>query len=255
MSFAARGLGYEFGLREVSFELPERGLVAIVGPNGAGKSTLLGVLGGLRRDYRGSATFQGRGIRDWSRKEFAGRVATVPQLLRLEFPFTAEEVVLMGRSPFAKGWFETPEDHRAAERAMETTDVLAFRSRDIRTLSGGERQRVILAAALAQEPQTLLLDEPATFLDLHHQLRLYQLLAGFSQRMLVLAVTHDLNLALQFASHVIVLHQGRVAALGCARTVLTAPLISEVFSVPAAIQSDPQGNLWLTYSPEVPAAR
>ena len=90
--------------------------------------------------------------------------------MKLEFPFTAEQVVFMGRAPYADGWFESREDHEAVARAMATTDIAPFAARDFRSLSGGEKQRVILASALAQEPETLLLDEPTTFLDLKHQL-------------------------------------------------------------------------------------
>ena len=123
----------------------------------------------------------------------------MPQSLKLDFPFTAEQVVLMGRTPYAGGMFESPEDWAAVERAMDVTDTLEFRARDFRALSGGERQRVVLASALAQEPKALLLDEPTTFLDLQHQLTIYELLRKLSlEGMLVIAVTHDLNLAASF---------------------------------------------------------
>jgi iron complex transport system ATP-binding protein len=247
MSFAATTLGFRYGLREVSFELPPAGMVAVTGPNGAGKSTLLGILGGLRRPYTGSAKFEGREIGEWPRRDFARRVAFVPQLMRVEFPFTAEEVVLMGRAPFAQGWFESREDHAAALHAMEITDTLAFRTRDVRSLSGGERQRVILAAALAQQPRTLLLDEPATFLDLRHQIELHRLLAELAKTMLVLAVTHDLNVALQFADLALVLDAGRLAAQGPPRDALNTSLVNEVFGVQAFLQPDPAGRIWLRY--------
>jgi iron complex transport system ATP-binding protein len=247
VTFAALRLGFAYGLREVSFELPDAGLVAVVGPNGAGKSTLLGILAGLRSPYTGSALFRGREIRDWPRREFARRVAFVAQSLRVEFPFTVEEVVLMGRAPFAQGWFESPDDHAAARRAMELTDTLAFRERDVRSLSGGERQRVILAAALAQQPGTLLLDEPATFLDLRHQLDLYGLLSELARKMLIVAVTHDMNLALQFADHALLLDQGSVKAFGTSAEVLSPALVSEVFGVNASILPGASGRAWITY--------
>ena len=135
----------------------------------------------------------------------------------MEFPFTVEEVVLMGRTPYASGWFQTAEDRSAAEEAMTTTDTLAFRGRDFRTLSGGEAQRVILASALTQRPEALLLDEPATHLDLRHQLSLYRLLGELAKSLLVVAVTHDLNLALQFSDRVMVLEDGRIAGDGTPR--------------------------------------
>jgi len=242
MSFTASGLGFAYGLHEASFEFPQNGLVTIAGPNGAGKSTLLGILAGLRAPYRGSCVYEGREIRQWPKREFARRVAFLPQSVRLEFPFTAEEVVLMGRTPYARGWFQTDEDRVAAEEAMTITDTQVFRGRDFRSLSGGEAQRVILASALTQRPQALLLDEPATHLDLRHQLALYRLLTDLSRSLLVVAVTHDLNLALQFSHRVMVLEDGRIAGDGAPGDVLNPELIARVFGVRATMH----GN-WMTY--------
>jgi iron complex transport system ATP-binding protein len=238
VTFELSRVGFAYGLRDVTFQPPGSGLVAVAGPNGAGKSTLLGIMAGLRQPYSGSCAFDGVEVRTWKRRDFARRVAFLPQMLRLEFPFTAEQVALMGRTPYAGGWFESPEDHAAVERAMETTDTVAFRTRDFRTLSGGERQRVVLASALAQEPRVLLLDEPTTFLDLKHQLSIYRILASLGRAgMLVVSVTHDLNLALQFADRIVVLDQGRVAGDGAPREVLTPQLIDRVFSVRAEVTS------------------
>jgi len=238
MSYRVQGVGFEYGLHEATFDLVEPGLVAIAGPNGAGKSTLLGIMAGLRHPYSGSCMYGEREVREWRRREFARRVAFLPQMFRLGFPFTAEQVVLMGRTPYGGGWFESPDDFQFAEQAMSITDTLAFRDRDFRSLSGGERQRVVLASALAQRPETLLLDEPTTFLDLRHQISMYRLLAELGREgMLVVSVTHDLNLALQFADRAIVLDQGRVAADGAPREVLTPGLVHQVFAVHATIHS------------------
>jgi len=242
MSFVAKQLGFAYGLHDASFELPQNGLITIAGPNGAGKSTLLGILAGLRSPYLGSCTYGGREVRHWPRRDFARSVAFLPQSVRLEFPFTAEEVVLMGRTPYASGWFQTPEDRAAAEDAMTTTDTLAFRARDFRTLSGGERQRVILASALTQRPRVLLLDEPATHLDLRHQLSLYRLLSELAKTLLVVAVTHDLNIALQFSDRVMLLADGRVAGDGAPTEVLNPGLIARVFGVQATMHGS-----WMTY--------
>ena len=243
MSFRASHLAFAYGLQDATFELSEPGLVAICGPNGAGKSTLLGIMAGLRHPYFGSCRYDDREVRGWRRRDFARCVAFLPQMVKLEFPFTAEQVVLMGRTPYGGGWYESPEDHAAVERAMQTADTLAFRSRDFRSLSGGERQRVILASALAQEPQTLLLDEPTTFLDLKHQLSMYRLLAELGRRgMLVVSVTHDLNLALQFADRVLVLDQGRMAGDGPPQEVLNSELIDRVFGVTVEVSDG-----WIRY--------
>lgn len=246
MSFAAKQVSFSYGLRDASFELPRTGMVTLAGPNGAGKSTLLGILAGLRVPYRGSVTYGGRELRDWPRRTFATEVAYVPQSIQVEFPFTAGEVVLMGRTPRSGGWFESSHDRTAAEQAMSITDCLPLRDRDFRALSGGERQRVIIAAALAQEPKTLLLDEPATHLDLKHQLALYKLLARLGRTMLVVAVSHDLNLALQFSDRVMVLEDGRLAGDGAPGDVLNPRSIESVFGVRASVQSG-QGRSWLVY--------
>ena len=238
MSFHAQQLGFAYGLAEATFAMPATGLVAVVGPNGAGKSTLVGILAGLRRSYTGSCLYLGKEVRNWRRHEFARQVAFLPQFVRVEFPFTAEQVVFMGRTPHASGWYDSPADRAAVESSLEITDATAFRDRDFRSLSGGERQRVILASALAQEPAALLLDEPATFLDLKHQAAMYRLLARLARQLLVVAVTHDLNLALRYAHRVLVLDQGRLAAAGSAREVLTADLIERVFQVRAAVGPD-----------------
>lgn len=245
MTFVAGQLGFAYGLHDASFEFPSSGLITIAGPNGAGKSTLLGIMAGLRSPYRGSCAYAGREIRQWPKRELARRVAFLPQSVRMLFPFTVEEVVLMGRTPYASGWFQTAEDRSAVEDAMATTDTLGFRGRDFRSLSGGEAQRVILASALTQRPEALLLDEPATHLDLRHQLALYRLLGELSRSLLVVAVTHDLNLALRFSNRVMILEDGRVAADGMPQDVLNPALIERVFGVRATVHGDDKP--WMTY--------
>lgn len=242
MSFRAKALSFAYGLHGATFDLPPAGFVTIAGPNGAGKSTLLGILAGLRHPYRGECTYKNVEVHRWRRRDFARQVAFLPQSIKLDFPFTAEQVVFMGRAPHADGWFESQQDHQAVASAMATTDTVSFTARDFRSLSGGEKQRVILASALAQEPETLLLDEPTTFLDLKHQLAMYKLLASLSKRMLVVAVTHDLNLALRFSDRVIVMNDGRIAAQGPPNDALSPNLIAQVFSVRAEVRDG-----WLTY--------
>jgi iron complex transport system ATP-binding protein len=238
MSYRVERAGFAYGLHDVTFELAGPGLVAIAGPNGAGKSTLLGIMAGLRHPYSGSCVYGDREIRRWPRRDFARRVAFLPQMTNFEFPFTAEQVVLMGRTPYGGGWFESPADFALVEQAMTITDTREFRARDFRSLSGGERQRVVLASALAQQPETLLLDEPTTFLDLKHQISMYRLLANLGrQGMLVISVTHDLNLALQFADRALVLDHGRLAAEGAPAEVFTPQLIHDVFEVNASLNA------------------
>jgi iron complex transport system ATP-binding protein len=235
-------------LRDVTLEFAGSELVAIVGPNGAGKSTLLGVMAGLRPEHSGRCLYRGTEVARVERRAFARRVAFMPQSLSVQFPFTAEQVVLMGRTPHCHGLFESPEDWSEVERAMAITDTLAFRQRDFRSLSGGERQLVTLASALAQCPETLLLDEPTTFLDLKHQVAIYSLLRDQARKgLLAVAVTHDLNLAATFADRIVVLNAGRVVADGAPAAVLAPELIREVFGVASQLHRGPEGRPWMVY--------
>ena len=250
--FDLRGVGMTYSgcpvLVDVTLRLEAPQFVAIVGPNGAGKSTLLSILAGLREGFAGSCVYNGRPVDAWPRREFARQVSVVPQSLNLDFPFRAEEVVLMGRTPHAGGWFDSLEDMQAAGDALRRTDAWSFRTRDFRTLSGGERQRVVLAAALAQQPRVLLLDEPTTFLDIEHQLAIYKLLRELAaQGLLVVAVTHDLNLAASYAGRVIALRDGRVLADAGPEEALSPARIAEVFRVSAQRIGRPAGGWWITY--------
>jgi iron complex transport system ATP-binding protein len=250
--FDLRGAGMRYGniavLSEVTLRLEFSELTALAGPNGAGKSTLLGILSRLQRDFSGGCWYGGRPISTWRPDQFAREVAYVPQSLRLEFPFSAEQVVLMGRAPHVHGMFETARDRATAERAMALTDTTHLRGRDFRTLSGGEKQRIILAAALAQEPKVLLLDEPTSSLDLAHQVELYRILQGLCRGgMMVVSVTHDLNLAAMYCDRLILLSQGRVVADGAPPDVLRPEIIADVFGVRSQLHQLEDGRPWITY--------
>jgi len=250
--FSLRGVGMRYdgtavlGGATLDFHAGE--MVSVVGPNGAGKSTLLGIMAGLRATYDGNCRYGDVEVRSWTRRRFAHEVSFVPQSLSLQFPFTAEQVVLMGRTPYCDGLFESPEDGAAVESAMQTTDTLQFRARDFRSLSGGERQRVVLASALAQQPRALLLDEPTTFLDLKHQLAIYSLLRGLCREgLLVVAVTHDLNLASAYSDRVVLLDAGRIEADATPAEVLTAESIRRVFGVATEVRAGREGRPWVLY--------
>lgn len=250
--FSLREVGMQYNgtevLRKATLEFSGSQMAAVVGPNGAGKSTLLGIMAGLRPHYKGRCVYAGTEVSRWSRRAFAKQVSFVPQTVRMEFPFTAAQVVMMGRTPHCDGLFESPEDRDAVERAMAITDTLAFRSRDFRSLSGGEKQRVILASVLAQSPRALLLDEPTTFLDVQHQVSIYRILRKLgSQGMLVIAATHDLNLAAAYSDRVVMLRAGEVAADAAPAEVLTEELIRRVFGVEAEVRRTGQGRPWILY--------
>jgi len=248
--FMLRDVGMRYNgcevLRRIALDLAGAGMVSVIGPNGAGKSTLLGIMAGLRPRYQGQCAYKEREVSRWPRRAFAREVSFVPQSVRLEFPFTAEQVVMMGRTPHCDGLFESPRDREAVERAMGITDTLAFRGRDFRALSGGEKQRVILASVLAQEPRVMLLDEPTTFLDLSHQVSIYRLLRDLSSSILVVAATHDLNLAAAYSDRVVLLDRGEVAADAPPSQVLTTEKIRGVFGVEAEIRQE-AGRPWILY--------
>ena len=157
----------------------------------------------------------------------------------------------MGRTPYCDGLFEGPEDHAAVERAMRITDTRTFRRRDFRTLSGGEKQRTILASVLAQSPQVLLLDEPTTFLDIEHQVSTYALLRDLArQGLLVVAVTHDLNLAAAYSDRVLVLSDGQILYDAPPAEVLTSESVRAVFNVEADVRRTQGGRPWVLYGGE-----
>jgi iron complex transport system ATP-binding protein len=246
------GIRVDAGGREIlhipELEFSSGRFIAIGGPNGAGKSTLLSVMSGLRQHFSGRCIFNGRDVRAWPRKEFARQVAVVHQTRPVSFPFTVGDIVLMGRTPHARYWLETPEDLQALESALEQTDAAGLRGREFRTLSGGERQRVLLASALAQDPRVLLLDEPTNCLDLHHQVQFYKLLANLRDKgVLVISVTHDLNLAASYADRLLILHGGRRVADGKPEQVITADVMREIFQVEAEFSYNDAGKLWMRY--------
>jgi len=194
----------------------ERGeVVALLGANGSGKTTLLRVIAGTLAPSAGTVLLFGRPISAWSRRELARRVAVVPQSPELPDGFSVSEVVALGRIPHARRLFASDaRDVEAVAAALRDADVERLAERPVAELSGGERQRVVVAMALAQEPQLLLLDEPTLHLDLAHQLALLRTLHRLrrARALTVVAVLHDLNLAAAFADRVLVVHEGRLVA-------------------------------------------
>jgi iron complex transport system ATP-binding protein len=221
-------------LKGVTLALPRGDLVALLGANGSGKTTLLRLLTGMLVPIRGEVTFDARPVVAWRRNDLARRVAVLPQQLELPAGFRVGELVEMGRAPHARRLFgSTQDDERAVARALSDADALDLVHRFADELSGGERQRVLVAMALAQEPDLLLMDEPTLHLDLAHQVALLSTIRRLrvQRGLTVLAVLHDLNLAAAFAPRVVVLAGGRVAADGSPGEVLTPALVERAFSV------------------------
>jgi iron complex transport system ATP-binding protein len=228
-------------LQGLTFSILRGRLANVLGPNGSGKTTLLRILVGLLKATRGEVRLAGTPLADFPRGALARRVAYVPQETASAAAFTVLETVLMGRSPHTGALgFETPADWRAAREALRLMDAEPFAERGLDELSGGERQRVIIARALAQEPDIILLDEPTAFLDIKHQQAIYRLLARLvrERSLTVLCVSHDLNLAAAWADDLVLMSAGRVAAAGSPAEVLRPEVLSPVYDTPLEVRLD-----------------
>lgn len=234
-------------LQHVSLDVEPGEFVAIMGRNGAGKSTLLDIAAGLRMPTEGSVALEGQPLDQWSLQERARLLAHLPQMLRADLSARAEAIVRMGRYPHAARWFESEDDTRIAHEAMARCECLDFRQRPLSTLSGGERQRVYLAACLAQEAKVLLLDEPATFLDVDQQLQCFSVVRAEADRgAACLAVTHDVNLALTFCTRIVVLADRAVARDVSTADALEEPSWLRSFSSRLDLERGPSGS-WVRY--------
>lgn len=236
-------------LQGVSLDVRPGELVAVMGRNGAGKSTLLDLVAGLRRPTGGSVSIRGAPLDDMGPGERARSLSHLPQSLRANRTVDAEALVLMGRYPHhASRWFESDEDRDVAHAAMRRCDCFDFRARPVGSLSGGERQRVFLAATLAQQASLLLLDEPATYLDVDQQLRCFAVLKQEAEDgRCCLAVTHDINLALTFCTRLIVLHDGRIAVDEPVERALRSPEWLRLFSERLHVEGGAAGRSWVSY--------
>ncbi len=243
------GVSIDLGARRVlsgvDLELGRGELVALAGPNGAGKTTLLRAATRTLSPCEGRIVLGRDPLSDLSRRSLAQRVAIVPQETQIPFPFSALEVVLMGRSPHLN-WlgFESEEDVAIARRAMESVGVGELAERSILELSGGERQLVIVARALAQSPEVLLLDEPTAFLDLKNRTQVLSLVRAWvrEEGRSALVVSHDLGLAAQAADRVALVAEGCVQGVGPPEEVLTAENLQRAFGVEATVIEGPGGK-------------
>ena len=220
----------------------ERGRVtAVVGPNGSGKSTLVRTLLGMVPLERGEISVDGEPLATIDRRELARRVAVVTQSESITFALPAREYVALGRYPHEGTWSaEGAGDAAAIDRAMRLAGVEAMSSRGTDELSGGEWQRVRIARALAQGGRALVLDEPSTFLDVGHEMAMFELFARLAREgMAVLLVSHQLNLVARFADSMVLLDHGRVAAAGSPSEVMRASVLESVYDWPLVITRDP----------------
>lgn len=241
LSYAYRGRAgaRTFELRDVSLAAAKGSLTALLGPNGGGKTTLVSLLAGVLQPVQGRVLLDGADIRSLGRRQLARRVALVPQETHPAFDYTAMEMVLMGRHPHLGALaLEGPADLAIASEALAATGTAELAERSFMTLSGGEKQRVVIASALAQAPDLLLLDEPTASLDLGYQLDIAGLLRDLNRRRGVTMVlaTHDLNLAAAVCTHVVMIRGGSVLAEGPTADVLTPDGIRALYGVDADVR-------------------
>ncbi len=261
-TYDLRGVHFRYGrpsgldggwvLRDVTLQVQPGEMLGIVGPNGSGKTSLLKLLAKLAAPQSGDITLFGRHLAGLSQEETAQTIAFVPQEHAQLFPFTVAETVLMGRFPhrqrsrwsFGFGW-EDQDDCHAAAQAMATMDITHLAERLVTDLSGGERQRTMIARALAQKPRLLLLDEPTAFLDLQHQLDICSVLRRLrdEQELTVVIVSHDLNLASQYCTRIVMLKDGRIAAIGTPSEVLSVETLRDVYGCTVLIDAHPESGL------------
>lgn len=242
MIFRTHDLAYRYpgadrdALHGVDLVVPRGSFYAIIGPNGCGKTTLLRLLLGALDPRGGRVLYDDRDVGDWSRRDLARRVGVVPQIEELVFPVSVRELVAMGRYPHLGSWRgEGAADRQAVESAMRTCDVGVLARRSVTTLSGGERQRARLARALAQQPDTLVLDEPTASLDISHEMGIFELLRGLADTgVTVVMVTHNLNVAARYADRLLLLDRGRAVAEGRPDAVLVTETLESVYRWPVA---------------------
>ena len=239
------GYGESEVVKDVSFTLRNGEILAILGANGAGKTTLLKSLNSGLPTVTGEILLDGKSLKDFSRREIAQKIAVIAQETETKFPVTVLEFVLAGRFAHgnAFGW-ETMSDLQIAGNALQICDLADFESRLMNRLSGGERQRVVLARALATQARILLLDEPTANLDLAHQALMFRLVRERckSCEASSIVITHDLNLASEFADEILLLKKGKVAAKGKPEEVLTAINLRAVFDVEVFLDANPNSG-------------
>ncbi|MDM8000615.1 MAG: ABC transporter ATP-binding protein [Dehalococcoidia bacterium] len=229
-------------IRDMNLCLRTGEMVGLIGPNGAGKTTVIKLISGILSPSQGQVRVHGADTRRLSRAEMAMRVAVVPQQFDTPYAYSAEEVVMLGRTPFMRPFRDYSEKDCAAVRAaMSVLGISHLRDRRFGSLSGGERQKVVLAMALAQETEVVLLDEPTAHLDISHQVEMLELLAEANAKrgLTVLAATHDLNLASSYFKRLILMREGVVVADGPPDEVITPGIIEASYHVPVRVQAHP----------------
>ena len=245
-----RGVSFSYGqrqiLRDVSFDLNQGEFLSVLGPNGVGKSTLFRCILGRLRDFSGEILSEGTDVRSLSRREAAQRIAYIPQIHQPTFEFSVLDTVLMGTTRQLSSPFSQPRKAQtdAAMAALERLGIAALAERSFAQLSGGEQQMVLVARALSQQSDVLIMDEPTSALDYGNQLRILELVRELAQEgYAVLLSTHNPQHALTYATRILALSQGRVAALGAPDEALTPQLVKTLYGVDAVFEQTANGRV------------
>jgi len=234
-------------LSDISLNFQAGEFTGVIGPNGSGKSTLLKLIGGILPSPSETVFFKNRELSQYKKKELAVSIAWIPQEKQMAFPFKVIDIVLMGRHPYLSPLsFEGKDDFQIAEDAMRQTQVLEFAHRSFNEISGGEKQRVMIASAISQKPEVMLLDEPTSALDIKYQIEVLSILKRLNEdenKSLILAM-HDLHLASKFCKRLVLLKKGRVFCEGTPAEVLKKEILEDVYEVKVKIfQDDEDGSL------------
>lgn len=237
----------EFGYNEnlvikgVSFNIEKGKFISIIGPNGSGKSTLLKTINHLYNPTKGSILVDGININDMKKRDLAKKIALVPQDTVVDYDFTVEEIVLMGRHPYKSRFQKEDEgDYTVINESLEMTNTLKLKKRLITEISGGERQRVIIAKALAQKPSIILLDEPTSHLDINHQMDILNLLKRLNKEhgTTIILVIHDINLAARYSDEIILIDKGKISDMGKPEDIITSDNIENIYNLKVAIEKN-----------------
>ena len=229
-------------LKGIDIEIKKGAFIGIIGPNASGKSTLLKNISKSLKADSGTIYFDSKLLNDYNSSELAKKMAVVPQNTEINFNFNVYDIIMMGRHPYQKRWSKVSQkDKKIVKETMEYTDTLKLRNKLINELSGGERQRVIIARALVQKPDILLLDEPTSSLDINYQGEIYDLLKHLNQEfnLTIVTVSHDLNLTAQYCDELLLLKEGKIYAAGSAEEVLTEKNIKAVYNAEVLIKKNP----------------
>jgi len=234
-------------ISEVSLNFQAGEFTGVIGSNGSGKSTLLKLIGGILPSSPGTVFFKNDELSHHKKKELAASIAWIPQEKQMAFSFKVIDIVLMGRHPYLSPLsFEGENDYQIAEEAMKQTQVLEFANRSFNEISGGEKQRVMIASAISQKPEVMLLDEPTSALDIKYQTEILNILKQLNveeNKSLILAM-HDLHLASKYCKRLVLLKEGRVFCEGPPVDVLRKEILEEVYEVKVKIfQDDEDGSL------------